>query len=76
MKASINRGGILVDNWKLDVFKRHLDAGGLKYTIHAMGNGDQLSLLKVSFYLSEFDKLNAIVHAAPHECEESKIVKH
>ncbi len=76
MSEADKQGGILVDNWKLDVFKRHLDAGGFKYTIHAMENGDELSLLKVSFYLSEFDKLNAIVHAAAHECEESKNVKH
>lgn len=76
MSEANKQCGILVDNWKLDIFKRHLDAGGFKYTTHPIEGGDEVSLLKVSFYLSEFDKLNAIVRAAYHECEESKIVKH
>jgi hypothetical protein len=57
--------GIAIDNWKLPIFKRHLDAAGFEYTEHK-GLTPTTMLLKVKTP-SAF-KLQPFVEAAQLEC--------
>lgn len=57
--------GIAIDDWKLPVFKRHLDRAGYSYTEHT-GLTKNTLLLKVK---TEFvSDLQPIVEAAQKEC--------
>lgn len=57
--------GIAIDDWKLPVFKRHLDRAGYRYTEHP-GLTKNTLLLKVK---TEFvSGLQPVVEAAQKEC--------
>ena len=57
--------GIAIDDWKLPVFKRHLDRAGYAYTEHP-GLPKNTLLLKVK---TEFvSDLQPVVEAAQKEC--------
>lgn len=56
---------IAIDNWKLAIFKRHLDAGGFSYTEHP-GLTDAAMILKVKTEL--IGPLQRVVEAAQKEC--------
>jgi hypothetical protein len=56
--------GIAVDNWKLPIFKEHLDKAGFEYTEHPLTK--DTSLLKVACRLAA--NVQPIVIAAEKEC--------
>lgn len=55
--------GVCIDPWKLEIFKKHLDAAGYKYTVHP---GDQVTVLKVETDYAH--KLQPVIEAAQEEC--------
>jgi hypothetical protein len=56
--------GIAVDNWKLPIYKKHLDSVGYTYTEHKLPH--DLTMIKVS---CEFmDKMTDLIMAANKEC--------
>ena len=56
---------VAIDNWKLQIFKKHLDAAGYKYTEHPNLIGETM-LLKVHYeWVAE---LQPIIEAANAEC--------
>lgn len=57
--------GIAIDNWKLAIFKRHLDAGGFVYTEHPGLTPDAM-ILKVQS--PTIAALQPVVEAAQKEC--------
>jgi hypothetical protein len=57
--------GIVLDDWKLPIFKRHLDAAGFTYTEHPGLTAGTL-ILNVPF--EDQSKLTPIVRAANTEC--------
>jgi hypothetical protein len=59
------KAGVVIDGWKLPIFKRHLDAAGYKYTEHPGLTADTLTL-KVTCEWAH--KLQPIVKAANDEC--------
>ena len=56
---------VVIDSWKLRIFKKHLDDAGHSYTVHPGMTSDSL-ILKVTF--DEVDKLKPIVEAAVRDC--------
>lgn len=57
--------GIAIDNWKLPIFKKHLDAGGFQYTEHPGLTADAMILkVKTNFIAT----LQPIVEVAQKEC--------
>ena len=61
--------GIALDDWKLPIFKKHLDAAGYKYD-EPMGFTEGTLVLKVHY--EWVHELQAIIEAAQHECAENK----
>lgn len=61
--------GIAIDNWKLAVFKRHLNAGGFSYTEHPGLTADAM-VLKVE--TPTIAKLQPVVEAAQEECRRAR----
>lgn len=61
--------GIVMDNWKLPIFKKHLDAAGYTYTEPSRFTGDTL-VLQVHYDWAH--KLQPIVEAANAECANIK----
>ena len=61
--------GVALDNWKLPIFKRHLDAAGYKYE-----EAGQLTagifILKVQY--EWVHELNSIIEAAQAECGDTR----
>lgn len=57
--------GVAIDKWKLSIFKKHLDAGGFKYTEHPGLTEDTL-FLKVT--TDTATALKPIIEAAQREC--------
>lgn len=57
--------GVVIDGWKLPIFKRHLDAAGYEYTEHPGITPDTLTL-KVT--CESAHRLKPIVEAANAEC--------
>jgi hypothetical protein len=57
--------GVVIDDWKLPVFKRHLDAAGYAYTEHPGITPDTLTLKVTCEWVH---KLQPIVKAANDEC--------
>lgn len=57
--------GVVIDGWKLPIFKRHLDAAGYEYTEHPGITPDTLTL-KVTF--KWLHMLQPIIEAANAEC--------
>ena len=59
--------GIVIDPWKLDIFKRRLDEAGFKY--NQIANSDKMIILKVEYNDHEsFGKLSSVVGEAQAEC--------
>ena len=58
--------GIAIDNWKLPIFKRHLDAAGYTYTEHP-GLTDDAMILKVK--ANFIAPLQRVIEAAQLECK-------
>lgn len=57
--------GVAIDNWKLPIFKRHLDEAGYAYTEHPGLTKDTM-ILKVK---CEFvSKLQPVIETAQKEC--------
>lgn len=69
MDKTLNLGmktvGVAIDNWKLPIFKRHLDAGGFQYTEHPGLNKDAMVLKVMTETIS---KLQPVIEAAQKEC--------
>lgn len=57
--------GVVIDDWKLPVFKRHLDAAGFKYTQHPGVTPDTITLKVITEWVH---KLQPVVKAANDEC--------
>lgn len=57
--------GVVLDNWKLPVFKRHLDAAGYTYEEPVPFTPDTL-ILKVPYEWAY--KLTPVIEAAQLEC--------
>ena len=60
--------GVVIDAWKLPVFKRHLDAAGYQYTEHPGITSDTLTL-RVGYKLVA--EIKPIIEAANSECARS-----
>lgn len=56
--------GVVLDDWKLDIFQRHLDAAGFSYT-QQKGPGRSVILLKIEAASTE--DLSPIILAANTE---------
>ena len=61
--------GVAIDNWKLAIFKRHLDAAGFSYTEHP-GLGPDAMVLKVKTEL--IAPLQRVIEKAQKECAECR----
>lgn len=57
--------GVVIDDWKLPIFKRHLDAAGYTYTEHPGITRNTLNLMVTCKWVH---KLKPIVEAANAEC--------
>ena len=61
--------GVIIDDWKLPIFKRHLDAAGCSYT-EAPGVTNDTLTLKVQYeWVAD---LQPIIEAANKECASAK----
>lgn len=61
--------GVVIDDWKLPIFKRHLDAAGCKYTEHPGITQGTLTLRVEYEWVSE---LKPIIEAANKECKNGR----
>jgi hypothetical protein len=60
--------GIAIDDWKLAIFKRHLDAAGYVYTEHpGLTKGTLLLKVQTDFIAP----LKTVIEAAQKECRGS-----
>lgn len=66
--------GIVIDSYKLGIFKKHLDAAGYKYTVHPkVADGEVMpSILTIKIQYEWVAKLKPIVEAAQKECVNAK----
>lgn len=62
--------GVVLDDWKLTIFKRHLDVSGYRYTEHP-GPAKHMKVLKVT--CDSARALQRILEAAANECALSKM---
>lgn len=60
------RMGIVVDDWKLFVFKKHLEGVGLYFEV-GRGSVDGVSLLTIVSYSRA--RIESVVEAAEAECK-------
>lgn len=58
--------GIVIDRWKLETFRKHLDGAGFKYTEHK-GSNAEFMILKVE--IGDLEELNKTVRAAQGDCK-------
>ncbi len=65
----MKKAGIMIDSWKLPIFKKHLDAAGFEYT---ECNGLTKDTLLLSVMFDDLDKLRPVVEAAHKECDRAK----
>lgn len=61
----MKKAGVVIDAWKLAIFKKHLDAAGYKYTQGPGVTADTLNLYVEYEWVSE---LKPIIEAAQAEC--------
>jgi len=61
--------GVVIDAWKLAIFKQHLDAAGYKYTEHKGITADTLTLRVGYEWVAQ---IKPIIEAANAECARSK----
>jgi hypothetical protein len=64
------KAGIVVDDWKLPVFRKQLDAAGFSYEEAGKALLPGTTLLRVQ--TSDLNKLNAVLEACQAECKRSK----
>lgn len=69
MSEAIKKAAVVLDDWKLPVFKRHLDAAGYKYDEPLPFTPGTLTL---QVYYGWVSKLQPIIAAANRECAERK----
>ena len=64
--------GVVIDSWKLPIFRRHLTAAGYTFTEHQGITVDTLTLQVQYLWVAE---LKPIIEAAQKECanERSKV---
>ena len=62
------KAGIIVDGWKVEIFKQHLDKAKRQYTVQA---SDVFTLIKVECETEA--ELMPIVVAAQNECARMKM---
>lgn len=71
------KAAIVIDNWKLPIFEKHLVGAGysFKETIGFTNKGkpDGTMIIKISY--EDLKALQAVVTAANTECEEVKAAK-
>lgn len=60
------KAGVLIERWKMLIFKRHLDAAGYKYTEHP---GLSVGTVMLHVECEWAHKLQPIVEAAHRECK-------
>lgn len=65
----LKTAGVVIDDWKLPIFKRHLDAAECKYTEHPGITPVTLTLRVQYEWLS---KLKPIIEAANEECRNER----
>jgi hypothetical protein len=65
--ASMKKAAVGLDDWKLPIFKRHLDAAGYKYE-EPVPFTDGTLILKVHY--EWVHELQPIIEAAQRECAE------
>lgn len=63
------KAGVVLDDWKLPIFKKHLDAAGYKYDEPVPFTNGTLTL-KVHY--EWVSKLQPIIEAAQRECAKVK----
>lgn len=68
-EARTKTAAVAIDDWKLPVFKRHLDAAGYAYTEHP-GITRGTLLLRVKY--AWVGRLKPIIQAANDECRTTK----
>lgn len=61
----MKKAAIAIDNWKLSIFKKHLDAAGYNYTEHPGLTQDTL-VLRVNY--EQITDLQPVVEAANAAC--------
>lgn len=61
--------GVAIDDWKLPIFKKHLDAAGYTYTEHPGLTQDTLTLVVEYEWVAE---LKPIIEAANKECSNER----
>lgn len=61
--------GVVIDEWKLPIFKKHIDASGYSYTEHPGVTKDTLMLRVKYEWVAD---LKPIIEAANTECENAK----
>lgn len=64
MGIEIKTAGVVLDTWKMPIFKKHLDGASRTYTEHPGPYGT--SILKIEYGLQE--DLRPILEAAQNEC--------
>ena len=61
--------GVVIDDWKLSIFKRHLDAAGFTYTQHPGLTKDTLLLKVKTEWIST---LQPVIEAAQKEAHDAR----
>jgi hypothetical protein len=61
--------GVAIDDWKLEIFKKHLDAAGYKYEEPVQFTPGTL-ILKVRYKWAH--ELQPIIEAAQRECAQNR----
>ena len=57
--------GVVIDAWKLEIFRRHLDGAGFTYTEHPGVTPDTLTIKVQCDYVYQ---LQPVIEAAQAEC--------
>lgn len=65
----MNTAAVAIDDWKLAIFKKHLDAAGFMYTEHPGITSDTL-ILRVKY--EWVSSLKPIIEAANAECANAR----
>jgi len=67
------KAGIVIDDWKLNIFKKHLDSSKYQYEVK---NGITKDTLSIFVEFENFGVLETIVKAANDEAATSKQTLH
>lgn len=70
MTEEIIAAGLVIDNWKVKIFRKHLDKAGFSYKEAGHLTEEQLV---IHVDVDDPDKLVPIVVAAEEECRRSKM---